>query len=40
MRKKYADLNTQWSVMDVQSLDFQDSHFDIAIDKVNSDVTR
>ena len=33
MRSKYADVDTQWEVMDVRNLGFPDEHFDVAIDK-------
>lgn len=35
MNAKYAELGTQWHVMDVRKLQFPDFYFDIAIDKVN-----
>jgi ubiquinone/menaquinone biosynthesis C-methylase UbiE len=37
MRSRYAQLNTQWVVMDVRALDMPDASVDIAIDKATLD---
>ena len=34
MKAKHGDLKLGWKVMDVRKMDFQDSMFDVAIDKV------
>ena len=33
MKSKYADLQTQWSVMDVREMQLPDGSVDVAIDK-------
>lgn len=33
MKSKYADLETQWKVMDVRELELPDGSVDVAIDK-------